>query len=97
MKQVRKRPASKSKVSKTPYVAALEAENAKLHRQIAKLEVSLRSTENRLKAVEAEFKENRPTLNYNIDTGRHEPTEAELVEKARSLGYRLEKISRRAT
>src|SRR6185369_8530582 len=74
------------------YITALEAENAKLHRQVAKLQVQERSTQNRLKALEKEFQENRPTVSLNINTATHEPTLADLMEKARHLGYRLERI-----
>ncbi len=41
------------------YVRALEAENEKLHRQIAKLEVKAKSLEHRIRALEQEFDDHR--------------------------------------
>jgi hypothetical protein len=74
------------------YVAALEAENAKLHARIAKLEVLDRSKRNRVKALEKEFEENRPPpAKFVINTGTHQLTEAEIVERAKALGYRVAK------
>jgi hypothetical protein len=74
------------------YVAALEAENAKLHRQVAKLEVQDLSNRNRIDALEKELEDNRPKVNFSINTGAHETTEAELIERMRALGYRIEKL-----
>ena len=48
------------------YIAELELENEKLQRQIAKLEVQKVSSENRLKALEEEIKENKPQINFSV-------------------------------
>ena len=46
------------------YVKALRSENAKLQRRIAKLEVDNFSLNNRVKAAEKDFRDNRPIIHY---------------------------------
>ena len=59
------------------YVSAMEAENAKLQRQIAKLEVNQVSLNNRVKALEKELKKHDPS---SLDL----PDLGELLRKARA-------------
>lgn len=57
------------------YVVALESENAKLHKQISKLEVQDISKQNRITALENELKEEakKHGFNLNIDFSGEKP------------------------
>jgi predicted nucleic acid-binding Zn-ribbon protein len=51
------------------YVVALESENAKLHKQIAKLEAQDMSKQNRIAALEYELKEETKKHSLNLSIG----------------------------
>ncbi len=53
------------------YVIALESENAKLHKQITKLEVQDISKQNRIAALESELKEETKKHSFNLNIGFH--------------------------
>lgn len=62
------------------YVSELEAENAKLQRQIAKFQVKDVSRDNRIKALEKAIKEDTPQV--HIDIANFRLTEEQMTEKA---------------
>lgn len=76
------------------YVAELEAENERLHVQLAKLRVRQLSLGNELKALQQELRENRPPVAMDLSISRDTPQSIEekerrLRELAEELGFDL--------
>lgn len=83
------------------FVTSLERENLTLHRTIAKLQTQEISNRNRIKALEKELEKESTKHQFTLNTIyagfdpklSHEQMEKLITDKAKELGYRLEKLA----
>jgi len=83
------------------YISELERRNAKLQHQIVKIQADNMERDNRIKALEKELKKHLGQSKLIINTTfagldpklPREQMEKLITEKAKELGYRLEKLA----